>query len=94
MRARCANLKHPNYGGRGIRVCERWLGKDGFVNFLSDVGKRRQGKSLDRIDVNGNYEPGNVRWATSSEQNSNRRCSKQNQQPVKKWEAEAETDAY
>jgi hypothetical protein len=63
-----------NYGGRGIKVCERWLGENGFVNFLADVGERPDGRTLDRFpDGNGNYEPGNVRWATAKEQAANQR---------------------
>jgi hypothetical protein len=61
----------PDYGGRGITVCERWRQ---FENFLEDVGKRpSSGHSIDRIDSNGNYEPGNVKWSTRKEQNNNKR---------------------
>jgi hypothetical protein len=72
MRYRCyspTNFDYPNYGGRGIRVCDRWLD---FLNFLSDMGHRPSNThSLDRIDGNGHYEPGNCRWATSKEQRNN-----------------------
>lgn len=75
---RCFNNKeagYKNYGGRGITVCGRWRGKDGYSNFLSDVGRRPSARhSLDRFpDNDGNYEPGNVRWATRGEQNRNTR---------------------
>jgi hypothetical protein len=75
MRYRCANPKHKSYalyGGRGITVCDRW--QVSFDNFYADMGPKPSAKhSLDRIDVNGNYEPGNCRWATWSEQRRNQR---------------------
>lgn len=75
MIQRCEYKKHVyyvNYGGRGIKVCKRW--RDDFNTFLSDMGRKPSSKhSLDRIDGNKDYEPNNCRWATSQEQNSNRR---------------------
>jgi hypothetical protein len=73
MRTRCGNQNARNfkhYGGRGILVCDRWMK---FENFLADMGERPEGKTLDRIDVNGNYEPNNCKWSTHSEQIKNQR---------------------
>lgn len=66
-----ANYKY--YGGRGISICERWQGPNGFQNFLADMGERPEGLSLDRRNNDGNYEPDNCRWATRSQQMKNRR---------------------
>lgn len=72
MLRRCRNPKHhkyPRYGGRGITVCEHW---NTFQNFVQDMGERpSKSHSLDRINNDGNYEPGNVRWATPKEQRNN-----------------------
>lgn len=67
-------MSYPNYGGRGITVCERWQDPRLFVEDIErDLGPRPDGLTFDRIDNDGNYEPGNVRWATRSVQNSNKR---------------------
>lgn len=76
MKSRCYDKKHHsyrNYGARGITVCERWL--ESFDNFLTDMGQRPDGMTLDRINSNGNYEPDNCRWATMTQQARNKRTN-------------------
>ena len=73
MRVRCHNPRqasYPRYGGRGITVCQRW---NDFANFLADMGERPPGCSIDRINNDGNYEPGNCRWASPQTQADNSR---------------------
>lgn len=72
MRARCYNKnnsEYHNYGARGIVVCERW---EDFTNFFADMGRREDGLTIDRINVNGNYEPSNCRWADTETQANNK----------------------
>ena len=74
MKQRCLNAKNKDYkyyGQRGIEICDGW--QTSFINFLEDMGERPVGKTIDRIDPNGNYERSNCRWATMSQQYMNKR---------------------
>jgi hypothetical protein len=96
MKARCYNrssIRYPRYGGRGIKVCDRW--RNSFENFLSDMGVRPAKKTLDRINTNGDYEPSNCRWATYKEQANNKAATRHltfNGQTkcIRDWAAELE----
>lgn len=85
MRNRCNNPRAQNYkwyGGRGIKICAEW---DDYVVFLSDMGERPHGKTLDRIDSDGDYKKSNCRWATAKEQaETNRGCFKKGE-PSRRW---------
>lgn len=92
MIARCyckSDVNYKHYGGRGIIVCDSW--KASFENFLKDMGEKpMKHLSIDRIDVNGNYEPSNCRWATQLQQNNNRRDTiiieyKKQRKPLSDW---------
>lgn len=91
MKTRCLNPnadEYPNYGGRGIGICDRWLT---FENFLEDMGRKPgQGYTLERKDSEGHYEPQNCKWATSTEQVRNRRTTKRityqsEDKPLAEW---------
>lgn len=76
IKKRCKNPKDPayhNYGGRGITICEHW--RTSFLNFFSDMGPRPPGMTLDRINNDGNYEPGNCRWTDRITQMNNMRTN-------------------
>jgi len=89
MIARCYNPKisaYRYYGAKGVTVCQRWL--ESFSNFLEDMGERPVGLTLDRIDTNGNYEPGNVRWANLKTQQYNKAKSSNYQSHQFMWKGE------
>ena len=76
MKKRCLqenDKDYYRYGGRGIKICDRWLGVDGFFNFIDDMGERPEGYTLDRIDSEGDYSPENCRWADINTQGLNKR---------------------
>lgn len=74
---RCHNPRdgsYGRYGGAGVAVCQRWLGKGGFSRFIEDMGMPADGMSIDRIDNDQGYRPGNCRWIPLASQSANRRC--------------------
>lgn len=97
MIQRCTNPntnKYADYGGRGIVVCDRWRGERGYENFISDMGRRPHGGSLERIDNNGPYSPDNCKWCSATDQANNRRSNvvvehNGRKQTVMQWAREA-----
>ena len=97
MKKRCLNpnaTQYKDWGGRGIKICDRWLGESGFSNFLADMGNKPSEKhSIDRINVDGNYCPENCRWATAKHQANNTRRNRMlsafgRVQTLSEWAAE------
>lgn len=74
MKDRCSDTNNQDYGGRGIKVCSRWV--DSFESFLADLGERPERHTLDRINTDGDYEPSNCRWSDKTTQARNRRVSR------------------
>lgn len=95
MKARCTKPNtdsYPDYGGRGIQVCSRWY--ESFADFVSDMGDRPEGYSIDRINNNGNYEPDNCRWADDLTQRNNQRPKGKNGTGIRNLKKTKQYSAY